>query len=271
MRIKHFIIGFFTLTCCFISSCKDDNYSPITLIYAVEDGDMPIDESNHLAITPFSKGEPFLIRGGSGDYHITATDKAVAGFHYDGDTLTILPVSPVPDTGEIIINDRSGNSYTLIVDVNYAKRVFKVSGISAEVEGDELTFKEADELKKSIIHNSSIKGGSEYTLTYTNEDLSGGEVIVTPQGLKGTFTQSDEWETHDGETFTKFTMYLNEVKHVYELHTKRAADGSTLSMEFKEEVTEEHKASYPHLENAYCIQELEVPVSSNDLTGKNKN
>lgn len=271
MKIRHFIAGFFTLTCCFISSCKDDSYSPITLTYAVKDGKMPIDENNHLAITPFSEGEPFLIRGGSGDYHITATHKDVATFHYDGDTLTILPVSPVPDTGEIIVNDRSGNSYTLIVDVNYAKRGFKVAEISAEVEGDELTFGEAGKLKNSIINDSSVKKGSEYTLTYTNDDLSGGEVIVTPQGLRGTFTQSDEWETHDGETFTKFTMYLNDVKHIYELHTKRTADGSMLSMEFKEEVTEKYKASYPNLENAYCIQKLEVPVINNDITSENKN
>lgn len=271
MRIKHFIIGFFTLACCFISSCKNDDYSPITLLYAVEDGDMPIDENNHLAITPFSEGEPFLIRGGSGNYHITATNKDIASFHYDGDTLTILPISPVPDSGEIIINDRSGNSYTLVVDINYAKRVFNVAEISAEVTGDELTFGEARELKNSIINDSPVQKGSEYTLTYTNDDLSGGEVIVTPQGLKGTFTQGEEWISHNGETSTEFIMYLNGEKHVYELNTKRAADGSMLSMEFKEEVTDNYKISSPHLENAYSIQKLEVPVTNNSTTSENKN
>lgn len=260
MNLRYLIAGVFAWTCCMISSCSDDNYSPITLVYADKSGEMPIDENNHLAITPFSKGEAFTIHGGSGDYHIKAANKDIVNFHYDGDTLTVLPVSQIPDSGDIIITDRSRNSYILIVDIEYRKQVFEVAGIEATVQGSSLTLDDAEKIKKAIIQNAQVQVGSKYVLTYTEDDESAGEVAITPQGFKGTFTQGKEWQGHEGQSLTQFTMTWGNIQRNYDLYTTRNADKVITAMELQENVTATYQATYPNLTKAVCILKIVPPT-----------
>ncbi len=270
MNIRYLIAGFFTWACFAISSCSDENYSPITLAYAEENGEMPIDQNNHLSITPFSKGESFTIHGGSGDYHIKAANKNVVNFHYDGDTLTILPVSQIPDSGDIIITDRSRNSYILIVDIEYRKRVFEVAGIEASVQGNSLTLEDAQKIKKAIINNAQVSSGSQYILTYTEDDETAGEVVITPQGLKGTFIQGDEWQGHEGQSFTQFSMTLGNIQRNYDLYTTRNPEDVITAMELQEDVTSVYKTTYPNLTKAACILKIVPPIPDSESLNQQK-
>ena len=114
-------------------ACKDD-HGPIYLVSATDHQQITDDQ---LEISPFSKGEKFLIRGGDGNYTIKNEKKEVVDYRYDGDTLTFIPVS-IGETSTLIA-DRSGNSYTLTIVVNNPQNNYRVESISAEVEGDNLT------------------------------------------------------------------------------------------------------------------------------------
>ena len=105
-------------------ACKDD-HGPIYLVSATDHQQITDDQ---LEISPFSKGEKFLIRGGDGNYTIKNEKKEVVDYRYDGDTLTFIPVS-IGETSTLIA-DRSGNSYTLTIVVNNPQNNYRVESIS---------------------------------------------------------------------------------------------------------------------------------------------
>ena len=89
-----FILAAFSAAAISLASCSSDDYNPI---YLVEAETQTALEGNQLQISIFNnEGEKYLIRGGKGNYTVSITDKSIADFRYDGDTLTYLPVSAGP-------------------------------------------------------------------------------------------------------------------------------------------------------------------------------
>lgn len=153
-------------------ACKDD-HGPIYLVSATDHQQIT---DGQLEISPFSKGEKFLIRGGEGNYTIKNENKEIVDYRYDGDTLTFIPVS-IGETSTLIA-DRSGNSYTLTILVNNPQSDYQVESISAEVEGDNLTKGEEAELLARIAEDAPVQSGGRLLFTYTDASLSYGDLKI---------------------------------------------------------------------------------------------
>ena len=76
------------ITALSFSSCKDDDYPPITLTSVSSEALL---ENNTLEIPLFSPGVSFYIMGGNGSYIIEAPSTDKIDYRYDGNQLTILP------------------------------------------------------------------------------------------------------------------------------------------------------------------------------------
>ena len=155
-------------------ACKDD-HGPIYLVSATDHQQIT---DGQLEISPFSKGEKFLIRGGEGNYTIKNENKEIVDYRYDGDTLTFIPVS-IGETSTLIA-DRSGNSYTLTIVVNNPQSNYRIESISAEVEGDNLTKGEEAELLARIAEDAPVQSGGRLLFTYSDASLSYGDLKIFP-------------------------------------------------------------------------------------------
>lgn len=251
-----FILAAFSAAAISLASCSSDDYNPI---YLVEAETQTALEGNQLQISIFNnEGEKYLIRGGKGNYTVSITDKSIADFRYDGDTLTYLPVSA--GTTESIIADRSGNSYQLSVNVGNPQSIFTVTGIDATVIGGELTQNQTQALQNEITQNSPVKIGGRFELTYADKELSSGDIKIYPEATGGysvgIFEQSRKYNENTGagqvcieatmagtsaQTYTFFVTYLQQKTY-----------------RFQKDVTNQYKGTYPALEEAYRIYELKV-------------
>ena len=85
MKRTHFFHGILLIVLILsFMACKDD-HGPIYLVSATDHQQIT---DGQLEISPFSKGEKFLIRGGEGNYTIKNENKEIVDYRYDGDTLT---------------------------------------------------------------------------------------------------------------------------------------------------------------------------------------
>lgn len=175
MKRTHFFHGILLIVLILsFMACKDD-HGPIYLVSATDHQQIT---DGQLEISPFSKGEKFLIRGGEGNYTIKNENKEIVDYRYDGDTLTFIPVS-IGETSTLIA-DRSGNSYTLTILVNNPQSNYRVESISAEVEGDNLTKGEEAELLARIAEDAPVQSGGRLLFTYSDASLSYGDLKIFP-------------------------------------------------------------------------------------------
>ena len=175
MKRTHFFHGILLIVLILsFMACKDD-HGPIYLVSATDHQQIT---DGQLEISPFSKGEKFLIRGGEGNYTIKNENKEIVDYRYDGDTLTFIPVS-IGETSTLIA-DRSGNSYTLTIVVNNPQSNYRVESISAEVEGNDLTKGEEAELLARIAEDAPVQSGGRLLFTYSDASLSYGDLKIFP-------------------------------------------------------------------------------------------
>lgn len=250
-------------------ACKDD-YSPIYLISATNQQQIT---DGQLEISPFSKGEKFLIRGGEGNYTIKNENEEIVDYRYDGDTLTLLPVSIGETT--TLIADRSGNSYTLNISVNNPTEDYIVDSISAEVEGPELTLGKIEELKARIVQDAPVQPGGRFLFTYSDASLAFGDLKIFPakvgQYRIGLFERTHKYEETTGKPYLHFEVEMaGEDKTHYtfmlfeeekqptngtESSDKPEEESSTISR-IKEDVTSQYTGEFSGLTKAYRIYHL---------------
>lgn len=254
MNIKRtLIISTFAATVVLSASCSKDDYHPIYLVDAETETAL---EGDQLQLSIFSEGEKYLIRGGKGNYTISVADNGIADFRYDGDTLTFFPISG--GTTQSVIADRSGNSCTLNVKVANPQNKFTVNNIRATVIGGSLTQDETKALKNKITEEGPVRTGGRIELTYTDEELASGDIKIYPDAegsyRPGIFEQSRKYDENTGERRTQIDVTMaGGQKYVFTvayLQLKRYL--------LYEDVTDQYKGTYPALEKALRIYEIEV-------------
>lgn len=251
-------------------ACKDD-HGPIYLVSATDHQQIT---DGKLEISPFSKGEKFLIRGGDGNYTIKNENKEIVDYRYDGDTLTFIPIS-IEETSTLIA-DRSGNSYTLTIVVNNPQNNYRVESISAEVEGDNLTKGEEAELLARIAEDAPVQSGGRLLFTYSDASLTLGDLKIFPGNTGnyqiGIFKRTLKYTEDTGEPYLQFQVEMagsttNYTFMLFENETSstQTTDNTSSTNEegaattncfIKEEVTAQYKGEFSGLTKAYRIYHL---------------
>ena len=271
MKRTHFFHGILLIVLILsFMACKDD-HGPIYLVSATDHQQITDDQ---LEISPFSKGEKFLIRGGDGNYTIKNEKKEVVDYRYDGDTLTFIPIS-IEETS-ILIADRSGNSYTLTIVVNNPQNNYRVESISAEVEGDNLTKGEEAELLARIAEDAPVQSGGRLLFTYSDASLTLGDLKIFPGNTGnyqiGIFKRTLKYTEDTGEPYLQFQVEMagsttNYTFMLFENETSstQTTDNTSSTNEegaattncfIKEEVTAQYKGEFSGLTKAYRIYHL---------------
>lgn len=253
----------------FLAACKDD-YNPIYLINVTDHTQIT---DGIVKLSSFNTGEKYLIRGGEGNYTIRNENEKIVDYRYDGDTLTLIPVS----IGEActIIADRSGNSYTLSISVNNPEENYLVDSLSAEVEGDDLTKGEEAELQARIAQDAPVQVGGRFLFTYTDASLAYGDVKLFPGPTGnyaiGLFERSLKYmeDTGDpyqqikvemaGSTRLQYTFMLieNEVPSTETNADKSTSTENVTTVSFiKEDVTAQYSGEFRGLTKAYRVYHL---------------
>lgn len=251
-------------------ACKDD-HGPIYLVSAT---DHQLITDGKLEISPFSKGEKFLIRGGEGNYTIKNENKEIVDYRYDGDTLTFIPVS-IGETSTLIA-DRSGNSYTLTIVVNNPQNNYRIESISAEVEGDNLTKGEEAELLARIAEDAPVQSGGRLLFTYSDDSLLYGDLKIFPNYTGsyqiGLFERTLKYTEDTGEPYQQiqvemagsttnytFMLFENETSSTQTTDNTSSTNeegAATTNCFIKEEVTAQYKGEFSGLTKAYRIYHL---------------
>lgn len=271
MKRTHFFHGILLIVLILsFMACKDD-HSPIYLVSATDHQQIT---DGKLEISPFSKGEKFLIRGGDGNYTIKNEKKEVVDYRYDGDTLTFIPVS-IGETSTLIA-DRSGNSYTLTIVVNNPQNNYRVESISAEVEGNDLTKGEETELLARIAEDAPVQSGGRLLFTYSDASLTLGDLKIFPGNTGnyqiGIFKRTLKYTEDTGEPYLQFQVEMagsttNYTFMLFENETSstQTTDNTSSTNEegaattncfIKEEVTAQYKGEFSGLTKAYRIYHL---------------
>lgn len=272
MKRTHFFHGILLIVLILsFMACKDD-HGPIYLVSATDHQQITDDQ---LEISPFSKGEKFLIRGGDGNYTIKNEKKEVVDYRYDGDTLTFIPVS-IGETSTLIA-DRSGNSYTLTIVVNNPQNNYRVESISAEVEGDNLTKGEEEELLARIAEDAPVQSGGRLLFTYSDASLLYGDLKIFPNYTGsyqiGLFERTLKYTEDTGEPYQQIQVEMaGSTKKTYtfmlfedETSSTQTTDNTSSTNEegaattncfIKEEVTAQYKGEFSGLTKAYRIYHL---------------
>lgn len=271
MKRTHFFHGILLIVLILsFMACKDD-HGPIYLVSATDQQQITDDQ---LEISPFSKGEKFLIRGGDGNYTIKNEKKEVVDYRYDGDTLTFIPIS-IGETSTLIA-DRSGNSYTLTIVVNNPQSNYRIESISAEVEGNDLTKGEETELLARIAEDAPVQSGGRLLFTYSDASLTLGDLKIFPGNTGnyqiGIFKRTLKYTEDTGEPYLQFQVEMagsttNYTFMLFENETSstQTTDNTSSTNEegaattncfIKEEVTAQYKGEFSGLTKAYRIYHL---------------
>ena len=271
MKRTHFFHGILLIVLILsFTACKDD-HGPIYLVSATDHQQIT---DCQLEISPFSKGEKFLIRGGDGNYTIKNEKKEVVDYRYDGDTLTFIPVS-IGETSTLIA-DRSGNSYTLTIVVNNPQSNYRIESISAEVEGNDLTKGEETELLARIAEDAPVQSGGRLLFTYSDASLTLGDLKIFPGNTGnyqiGIFKRTLKYTEDTGEPYLQFQVEMagsttNYTFMLFENETSstQTTDNTSSTNEegaattncfIKEEVTAQYKGEFSGLTKAYRIYHL---------------
>lgn len=138
MKLKQILAGMVLLgSFAGFTACSDDDYSPVTLVYANNSDSLVINENNTLLLNPFSEGETFRIQGGNGVYTIDNANKDIVRCDYDGKTLTFVPVGM--GTATVVISDLVGNSYLLTIQIENPKATYTLGSVDAKITAEEMT------------------------------------------------------------------------------------------------------------------------------------
>lgn len=242
------------------TSCKDDDYAPISLVLAP---DSSINFSNNaLSLSPFSSGVTFHIQGGDGAYIIASPNTAVIDYRYNGDELTVIPKGLGKAT--LNISDRSWNTYSLQITVEYPETTYGIESVEGIVDGGELTQNQLLAIKADIESNSLVQAGGKYVFTYTEKDFSAGIVTIYPSAsdnhtLHGIFTESvngNQEQIHieltDGNVYD-YILTVSPILSGYHASRTEIIPERVLL----QDVTGTYQSTYPALEKAYCV--LHIP------------
>lgn len=245
------------ITALSFSSCKDDDYPPITLTSVSSEALL---ENNTLEIPLFSPGVSFYIMGGNGSYIIEAPSTDKIDYRYDGNQLTILPQAL--GNASLTISDRAGNYMTLQVNVSYPETTYHVSEVAGIAQGGGLTQDQTLEIQNDIEANSPVQAGGKYVFTYTNESRSEGMVTLYADKAgtnerHGIFTQT---ASDNGDQ--KIHIELTDGKS-YDLILSSSFNPDTITKTemtpgriLWQDVTDVYRSLYPALEKAYCLQSI---------------
>lgn len=256
---KNILKGLLCLTLALItlsfSSCKDDDYPPITLTSVSGEALL---ENNTLEIPLFSQGVSFYIVGGNGSYIIEAPSTDKIDYRYDGNQLTVLPKAL--GTASLTISDRAGNYMTLQVNVSYPETTYQISEVTGIARGGGLTQDQTLALQNEIEANSPVQAGGKYVFTYTNESRSEGMVTLYTDKTgtnerHGIFTQtaSDNGDLHIHIELTGGTSYDLILSTSFNPDTESRTE-MTPGHVLWQDVTNVYRSLYPALEKAYCLQ-----------------
>lgn len=248
MKRTHFFHGILLIVLILsFMACKDD-HGPIYLVSATDHQQIT---DGQLEISPFSKGEKFLIRGGEGNYTIKNENKEIVDYRYDGDTLTI------------VVNNPQSN--------------YRIESISAEVEGDNLTKGEEAELLARIAEDAPVQSGGRLLFTYSDASLSYGDLKIFPNYTGsyqiGLFERTLKYTEDTGEPYQQiqaemagstkrtytFMLFENETSSTQTTDNTSSTNeegAATTNCFIKEEVTAQYKGEFSGLTKAYRIYHL---------------
>lgn len=260
MKLKQILAGMVLLgSFAGFTACSDDDYSPVTLVYANNSDSLVINENNTLLLNPFSEGETFRIQGGNGVYTIDNANKDIVRCDYDGKTLTFVPVGM--GTATVVISDLVGNSYLLTIQIENPKATYTLGSVDAKITAEEMTQGDINRLKARILEDALMTQGGRYEFTYTNKDLTEGGIVIYPDpsstSLTGTFQKKTLYAT-DGTLYQDIRITLADQTSLHLMMLMKGNTSADLQpYAFAEDVTAQYKGEYDKLEQAYRIQDID--------------
>ncbi len=252
---KQFILGtllsILALGLCACEKEGDDNSIKITDV-----------QNNSVGIVfPRSDAFDLTITGGDGQYEVVSDDEDVVTAEItESGTLSLTAVT----TGEttVTVTDKSGNSYSLTVNVHYAEDTMIVQQVYAWAEGEDLSVEDKNAIEETMLASIPVEPGGKYEFTYTLENYAGGDVAIYPKSggdaITGTFLRQIMTDK-ESKTYMNFEITIDE--EVRNLLLSQDGKFPETRMSFTprtyylfEDFTESLKTGYPELEKAYSVQ-----------------
>lgn len=258
MKLRN-LLGGAALAALVFTGCGDDTSS----IYLIRIADHAQITDGKIELSSFSTGDKYLIRGGEGNYLIRNENEKIMDYRYDGDTLTLIPVSIGEATA--FVADRSGNSCTLSVSIHNPKESYLVDSLSATVTGDDLTKGEEAELQARIAQDAPVQPGGGFLFTYTDVSLAYGDIKLFPQATGnyeiGLFERSLKYTEETGEPYQQIKVEMagsTHLQYTFMLIENEASSPETASSTYllKEEVTAQYNGEFRGLTKAYRVYHL---------------
>lgn len=244
-----------------ISCDKDKPYEPITLSFA--DGSGNLNSINCIGITLPEQFPPLIISGGDGHYTITNNCPECIDYEFDGRILTVKSVAA--GWGNIIITDRSGNSYELQAQVTNPQISVAQLYTYPLVKTDGMDPTKKTELEYKII-NDAPKGAWDFGST----SLSKGMVTIAKRYFSNTedsefieYSCTFEGEAPSGhrsfaiatQIETWFVMKSDTEEFILYLCQPFIEDGKQMrGYNLVRDVTDKYIDDYPEITRAYEIQ-----------------
>ena len=163
MKLKQILAGMVLLgSFAGFTACSDDDYSPVTLVYANNSDSLLINENNTLLLNPFSEGETFRIQGGNGVYTIDNANKDIVRCDYDGKTLTPGMIKELNAGDEVQVVNPTGQATDA---TSYTKLQQRLIG-----SGQGLSYEATSRDMSETNYASARQGMIEDEMTYQEEE-----------------------------------------------------------------------------------------------------
>ena len=245
------------------TACSDDSYTRMYL-YEVESGTR-ITNGQEIKLY-CNRTHKYLVRGGSGQKHVSATEggNIEHKWSHKGDTLLLR--SNFPINSSITLSDNTSNTVSFPIKTEYLNRRYIVKSVEEKVEGGNLTINEVENLKKQMAAQSTIKKGFTFIFIYDNEtDEKSGQLRITDQashitGNKKTFTEGKDISIN-GDKKTSYQRIL--VKEdgrskEYILIKEIDHEGRKHVIQILEDVTRIYEEQHPNLMKGYMIYNVSL-------------
>lgn len=248
-------LALFTVIVLILSSCNDDNPSPISL----KDR-----EDRTIRLTYPNENEySFSLQGGDGNYSVKVVDDKVVKAEMVSAVDFRLKVIAIGET-TVTIMDNSQNRLVLNIIVDYLTNRFVIVKHDIEIVGGDLTENEKQAIKEKYLAEIPVKEGGGYKFIYT-ETSNDSKAIIYPdtygdKGIETTFIIK-ELENAEGVKAEAYEVVIQDEKRIFVLQRYYPSTKMTPSypVALIEDITKKVQVEYPKAELVFTSQVVNVP------------
>lgn len=263
-NVNVFGVLLIALSFIFITSCNKDGNEPIQLYYAIySDKPVPVIDNLVAILYPTAEKTQLLIMGGDGNFIVSNSDDTILKASINEGLIDLTPLA----TGKVTvtINDQSGNSYSLNVNIAYIENNLVIVKQDVVVIGNKLSAVQKKEIEQKAMLTLPVKvnGGYKFVYKIDNQTNKGLALIYkesyNSQAVESVF-EIKQIETDIDGVKRKYRVYVVTIdgkqrEFILTRYIPSKTKGDMqVPMALTEVLTEQFKADYPDAELVFTQQ-----------------